>query len=335
MSSSIRFAWRVALFGAVMAVLLVLIVQAIRRPVTGPVDAYTAVFTDADGLRAGDDVRMVGMQVGKVVSLRLDDGAARVRFTVRRDHPIRQGATLAIRYQSLAGQRYVDIRQPERATATLAPGATIGPDHTVPSFDITALFNGLQPVLAQASPDAVNRLAQSLLAVLDGDGSGLGRALDAVDQLGGYVSDRQAVIATLIHNLRQISDVLAGRSPHLVALIGGLADVFEALEQKLQGVVDFAETVPPVLQPLDELAARLGLTPDTNRDIDTALRAALPDPAAARDVLSRLPGLLQTLDALASGPADAVTVACSKGSAPAPAPLAVLIAGQRITICKC
>lgn len=331
---TLRFAWRTAVFAAVMLALLVLIVQVIRRPVTGPTDGYTAVFTDVGGLHAGDDVRMYGLPVGKVDSLTLDGANAKVRFSVQRAHPLLVDSTVAIRYQTLAGQRYLDIRPPARAGAKLASGTTIGTDHTVPSFDITALFNGLQPLLAGVSPEAINRFAENMLAVLDGDGFGLGRALDAVEQLSSYVSDRQTVVSTLIHNLREMSDALAGRSPHLITIISGLADVFAALEQKLQGVVDYAETIPPVLQPLDDLAARLGLSPNgSDGDVDRILRAALPDPEAARDVLARLPGLLQTLTALSGGPADA-GLSCTHGTASTPAPLAVLFSGQRITICQ-
>ncbi|WP_225724637.1 MULTISPECIES: MlaD family protein [unclassified Nocardia] len=328
--SSFRFAWRIGVFAAVMIVLLMLIVQVIRRPVVGAVDGYTAIFTDANGLHAGDDVRMYGLPVGKVESLALDGANAKVRFSVQRAHAIFEGSTLAIRYQTLAGQRYLEVRPPARTGARLASGATIGADRTVPSFDITALFDGLQPILAGVSPDAINRFAESMLAVLEGDGSGLGQALNAIEQLSAYVSDRQTVISTLIRNLREMSDALAGRSPHMVTIISGLADVFASLEQKLQGVVDYAETIPPVLQPLDDLAARLGLSPGADTDVDRILRAALPDPDAARDVLARLPGLLQTLDGLSAGAASI----CSHGPASVPAPLALLIDGRRITICQ-
>ncbi len=329
---SFRFAWRIAVFAAIMLVLLALIVQVIRRPAPGPLDRYSAIFTDVNGLHVGDDVRLYGLPVGKVESLTLEQNRAKVGFTVQRAHPIQRGSTLAVRYRTLAGQRYVDLRPPAQPGTRLTPGATIDADHTVPSFDITALFNGLQPILAQVSPDAVNRFAETMLAVLTGDGSGIGRALDAIEQLSGYVSDRQTVISTLIHNLRRMSDVLAGRSPHLVTIIAGLVEVFGTLEQKLQGVVDYAETIPPVLQPLDDLAARLGMTPGGDSDFDRILHAALPDPDAAREVLARLPGLLQSLDALAAAPADALS--CGHGSASTPLPLAVLIAGQRITICQ-
>ncbi|WP_280357972.1 MlaD family protein [Nocardia otitidiscaviarum] len=334
MRSTVRLLWRIGLFAAVMVVLLVVIVQVIRRPVPGAAERYTAVFTDANGLRVGADVRMYGLPVGKVESLSLEGADAKVRFTVQRGHPLYEGATLAIRFQTLAGQRYIDVRQPDRAGPRLAPGTTFGADRTTPAFDITALFNGLQPVLAEATPEAVNHFAESMLAVINGDGSGIGAALDAVERLAGFVSDRQTVISTLVRNLREMSDALAGRAPHMITVIGGLAEVFGTLEQRLQGVVDYAQTIPPLLLPLDSLAARLGLTPGVDTEIDRLLRAALPDPEVARETLRRLPALLRGLDALASGTTESLSASCGNGPVPAPAPLAMLFAGQEITLCR-
>ncbi|MTE16721.1 MlaD family protein [Nocardia aurantiaca] len=327
--------WRLALFVAAMAVLATVIVQAIERPVAGRVDHYTALFTDANGLESGDDVRMYGVQVGKVDSLTLDAGnKARVQLTVRDDRPVYDTSTLAIRYQSLTGQRYVDVRQPDRPGIRLAAGATVGVDHTTPSFDITKLFNGLKPVLAEFSPEALNQFSTSLLAVIEGDGKGIGPALDAIDKLSGYVSDRQAVISVLIHNMRGVADQLGGRSPETVTLLGGLVQVFVVLRQEVEGVVDLADTAPSVLEPLDELAATLGLTPGANPDLDSLLRAVFPDPQAAVDLLGRLPGLLETLNAQLPAANSAATPPCSKGNAPVPTALQVLIAGQRISICN-
>ena len=49
---------------------------------------------------------------------------------------------------------------------SVRPGATIGDDHTVGSFDMTALFNGMEPALREFSPEAVNQLAVNALAML-------------------------------------------------------------------------------------------------------------------------------------------------------------------------
>ena len=334
MKSLVAVAWKLTLFVAVIAVLMTFVIAAIKRPVSGETHSYTAIFTDANGLKTGDDVRMYGVQVGKVQSISLDDNRARVGLTVQDGRSVYDTSRLAIRYQNLTGQRYVDIQQPPQPGTEIDAGATIGTNATVASFDITGLFNGLEPVLAEFSPGALNQFAASLLAVIEGNGTGIGPALDAIETLSGYVSDRQAVISALVANLSQISDQIGGRSPQLITLIEGITQVFITLQENFDGVVDFAMTAPKVLTPLNSLLATLGLTPDTNPDLDHIVGLLFPDPDQAVEVLGRLPTLLQSLNALIPDTGPGVNLTCTNGSATAPAPLQILIAGQRISICN-
>ncbi|WP_225732384.1 MULTISPECIES: MlaD family protein [unclassified Nocardia] len=334
MRSVSAVALRFGVFVVAMVLLLVVVLQVITRPVAGDTVMYRAVFTDADGLAAQDDVRMFGVQVGKVVSISLDGTDALVRFTVQRGHPLYGSSVLAIRFQALTGQRYIDVQQQAPPGAELRPSATIGTDHTVASFDITALFNGLEPVLAEFSPGALNHFAQTILAALQGNGSGLGPALDAIEKLSEYLMQRQALLSGVVGNLSDIFGRVSGRAPNLVVLLNGLQDVSTALQQKVDGLIDFAEIAPPVLGPINSIAATLGLTYPMNPILEQDLRQVFPDPAAAMDLLGKLPGLLQALDALIPNPGAGVELRCSKGTASAPGILRVLIGGRSVTLCN-
>ncbi|WP_245745645.1 MlaD family protein [Nocardia altamirensis] len=332
---SIRgIAWRFAIFGAAMIALLVGVVQAIQRPVAGDNRAFDALFTDASGLKTGDDVRMFGVAVGKVTAISLDGTQARVRFRVHSDRPVYDTSRLAIRYQNLTGQRYLDVKQPDKVGTPVAAGETIGTDHTTGSFDITGLFNGMEPILQEFSPEAVNQLSVNALAVLEGDGSRVGATLQAIGTLSAHVTDRQAVISVLLRNFEQIADQIGGRSPEAAILIKGISDVFVNLQKQFDGLMDAVEVAPPVLGAINGLLGTLGFTHPTNPDLDTDLRLLFPDPAVALDTLGKLPGLLQALAAHIPAKADGVDLTCTHGQAEVPAAVAVLIRGQRISICN-
>lgn len=324
---------RVSVVVLVMVVALIGVFRLIQRPVDGRTDTYTAMFTDANGLRLGDDVRLYGVQVGKVHDVDLDGTLARVHFTVTAGHPLFANTKIAVRYQNLTGFRYLDIEQPDQPGARRAAKAVFGTAETIPAFDITTLFNGLQPVLAQMSPDDLNQFATSMLAVVQGDGTGLGPALGAIDKLSHYASDRQAVLSTLVDNFAQISQHMAGKSGNAMKLMTNLTELFVTITDKLPGLIQFAMTIPPVLRPLRDMLRVLGVTGDSNKDLDALLRRALPDPHQATAVLGRLPGLVQTMAATVPPTGPDAKMTCSHGVAVAPAPLAVLIAGQRITLC--
>lgn len=334
MKSTSGLILRLGVFAAVMVALLVVVHQAIQRPLGARADGYSAVFTDANGLRAGDDVRLFGVRVGKVSGLSIDGTTARVGFTVAQDHTLYTNTTLAIRYQNLTGKRYLDIQPAQAAANRLAAGATVGTDRTVPSFDITTVFKGLQPVLAELTPADLNQFATSMLGVIEGDGTGLGPALDAIEKIARHVTDRQTVISTLVRNLAALSDKLGGSSGNAMAVLARLTDLFVNLQEKLGGLIDFSLTIPPVLTPAISLLRTVGLTGDPNPDLDSVLRTAFPDPKQALDVLGRLPGLFQSLTALVPAPASNVDLTCSQGAAAVPEPLRVLVGGQRITLCN-
>ncbi|TCJ89759.1 MlaD family protein [Nocardia alba] len=322
---------RVATAVALMAVVLVGVLRVIERPIDGETDTYTALFTDANGLRGNDDVRLYGVQVGKVRSVELDGALARVTFIVSRDRPVFTNSVIAIRYQNLTGFRYLDIEQPEQPASRRDPATVFGTAETVPDFDITRLFKGLQPVLAELSPDDLNRFATSILAVVQGDGTGVGQALGAIDKLSRYASDRQAVLATLASNLAQVSDHLGGRSGNAMTLLTNLTNLFIAITEKLPGLVDFAIGIPGVLQPLRSMLTVFGFSGEPDGDLDLALRRAFPDPYDAVAAFENLPGLIQAMTQAV--PPTGPDLTCAHGDATAPQPLRVLIDGQGIVLC--
>ncbi|UGT71298.1 MCE family protein [Nocardia gipuzkoensis] len=325
---------RMVLFAGAMVLLLIGVFQVIDRPVTGDTDTYTAEFADANGLRTGDDVRLYGVRVGKVGEIRLAGARAAVRFTVRSAYPLFDNSTFAIRYQNLSGQRYLDIQHAHDPSRRRDPSQRIGTEHTIPSFDITKVFNGLEPVLAQLTPADLNQFSTSMLAVIEGSGSGLGPALSAIDTLSNYVTDRQTVITTLVRNLGQVAQQLGGKSGNTVQLLRQLTAIFVNMTQRIGGLVDFSQQIPPVLRPTDRLLASLGLTPSPNPDIDQLLRRAFPDSDRTVETLSRLPAVLQSLSALIPSNVPGLQPGCAHGAAQPPQPLQLLIGGQRISLCN-
>lgn len=335
MKSPLSLIVRLAIFSTAMILLLVGVFATIARSVGDDTDTYTAIFTDANGLKTGDDVRVYGVRVGKVGDLELDGPHARVTFTLKRQHVLFDNTKLAIRYQNLSGQRYLDIQQPDKPQGERNSDDEIGTDATIPAFDITTLFNGLQPVLAELTPADLNQFATSLLAVIEGDGTQIGSALEAIENVSNhYLKDRQAVISTLVRNIAQVADHLDGKSGNALTLLGGLTDVFQTLQEKAVGLIDYMVTIPPLINPLRHLFGTIGLDKDPNPELDNLFRTVFPNPQQIVDVLNQVPGVLQSLTAMVPTTVPGVNLACSQGNAEAPQPLQVLIAGQRISLCN-
>ncbi|HEX9832979.1 MAG TPA: MlaD family protein, partial [Mycobacterium sp.] len=208
--------WRIALSIVVAVVLFVMLSNTLTNPVSIETRQYTAEFTDVSGLHPNGDVRIRGVRVGKIDSLDLvhRDGhnVAKVSFTLDEKYGVVSRTRLAIKFQALTGVRYMDITNAAQGYQESDLTTAVPTTMTQPSFDVTALFNGLQPVLATLSPEEINTFTNNAASFLTGDGSGLAPLLDSMRRLTEFVANRQEVISALVHNLSGVADAIGGRS---------------------------------------------------------------------------------------------------------------------------
>jgi phospholipid/cholesterol/gamma-HCH transport system substrate-binding protein len=326
--------WRLLLAAAVSVVLLIVIANEIRQPVEATTRVYNAEFTDVSGLNDGADVRVRGVRVGKVQAVELkrsgDGGSvAAVRLTLDRRFSIVPTSRLAVRYQALTGLRYVDVQNAVEGDSAANRVTDVPTTMTQPSFDITVLFNGLQPVLATLSPDEINTFTDNATAFLQGDGGGLGPMLDSIHKLTAFVSDRQQVVATLVRNLSTLAGGINGRSQYLIQIL----DEFKIPIDQVLGVMDElrksqiagADFTRSVLHLLAAAGIRPGI--DVNRAFDRAFTNVYD----AIEAIKRTPVIW---DNIPPPPEDGAPVPCSHGRAQLPEVMDVLLNGQRVVLCQ-
>ena len=323
--------WRLVIAGALTTVMLTAMANVITQPVTAPTRSYTAEFTDASGLHLDADVRVRGVRVGKVQSVELHrqqgQSTAAVKFTLDKQYGVVSATRLAIKFQALTGVRYLDVVDPSERYSTKDLVAHVPTAMTQPSFDVTALFNGLQPVIATLSPDEINKFTTNAVSYLSGDGSGLEPILDSIRKLTEFVSDRQQVIATLMRNLSDFADTMGGHSKDLVKILGAarlpidgaLSVIEEFRKSKLYGY----EFTHPAAQLLRYAGLKFGA------NIDTAMDRALGNFDDFTQAFKLVPVMWEDVP-----PPDGAPQACSRGRAELPAMLNVLLNGRRVVLCN-
>lgn len=130
---------------------------------------YTAIFSNASGLRSGQFVRASGVEVGKVKDVTLLEGGSKVKvdFAVDRSLELFDETTASIRYLNLIGDRYLELSRGDSNTRMPA-GGTIPVERTQPALDLDALIGGFRPVFQSLEPEKVNTIAQSIITVFQG-----------------------------------------------------------------------------------------------------------------------------------------------------------------------
>lgn len=325
--------WRLALAVAVTAVLFNLLANVIRNPIASDTRAYTAEFTDASGLHMDADVRVRGVRVGKVkaVDLVRRDGTnlAAVKFDLDKRFGVLPVTRLAIKFQALTGVRYVDVSDaaegyPQDAVVTDVPTTM-----TQPSFDITALFNGLQPVLATMSPDEVNTFTANAASFLSGDGTGIAPLLDSLRRLTQFVTDRQQVVATLMQNLADVAHAIGGKSEKFIHILDLVNQPVDAALTVLDEFWKSEVYGPEFASAAVGLLHNAGLKPGI--DIDEALDRASSNLDNFFDAFKLVPVMADNVPP----PGEGITPEpCSRGRTQLPETMDVLLNGTRVVLCN-
>jgi phospholipid/cholesterol/gamma-HCH transport system substrate-binding protein len=344
--------WRFGLAAAAALLVFIVLVNVLRQPVAADTRSYTAQFTDASGLHIDADVRVRGVRVGKVKSLALErregQSVAAIEFSLDRRYAVVSTSRLAIKYQALTGLRYVDIVNPSETAPAASIVSHIPITMTQPSFDITTLFNGLQPVMATLSPSDIDTFTENAATYLSGEG-GLKPMLDSVRKLTQFASDRQQVIATVMRNLDAVADVFGGHSKDFVQVLNGLNQPLDAaisvMDEFRKSELYGPAFANPVLQVLANAGFPLGPAtriqqPNGRVDVVDSSRSDIADGLDkaitrfddySRDVLKLIPVMW---DNVAPPGAPDTPLPCSRGRAQLPDSMDVLLNGQRVILCN-
>jgi phospholipid/cholesterol/gamma-HCH transport system substrate-binding protein len=326
--------WRLGLSVAVAVVLFVLLSNTLTNPVAINTRTYTAEFTDASGLHPDGDVRVRGVRVGKVdsVDLARHDGqnVAQVKFTLDQQYGILAISRLAIKFQALTGVRYLDVTNAAEGYTAADLVTQVPTSMTQPSFDVTALFNGLQPVLVTLSPEEINIFTANAASFLTGDGSGLAPLLDSLRRLTEFVSDRQEVVATLMSNLSQVADAIESKSKkfiHIIDLLNQPVDAALTILDEFRKDFLFGRDF---FDPVVRLLHNAGLKPGIN--IDEALDRAFSNLDNFFDAFKLVPVINDNIKP--PGENDDAVEPCSRGRFQLPETMDVLLNGQRVVLCN-
>ncbi len=330
-------AWR-SYFGfataaVVSVVLFIVISNAIAQPVDTTTRTYHADFTDVSGLHMGADVRVRGVRVGKVTSVELKraDGRsyADVGFTMDQRFHVSDATRLGVKFQALTGLRYVDVDRPTETGSGDAGITHLSTKMTQPSFDITVLFNGLQPVLATMNPDQINQFATNMSTFLAGDGAGLRPMLDSVRNLAALASERQQLITSVVGNLAGFSEGVRDRSGHLIEMTEQARHVVDALLSVLDEFRKSAIYGPTFNEGALRLLDHAGLKRGIN--VERAMDTAFTNVYDFLEAYKRTPVFWENL---AAPPAPNDAAPCLRGSAELPLPMDVLLNGRKVMLCN-
>jgi phospholipid/cholesterol/gamma-HCH transport system substrate-binding protein len=215
----------------------------------GATRTYTARFTDVTDLLGGNDVKLAGVRVGTVKSIKvINNSDAEVTFSVDKTIPMTTSTDVDVRYLNLVGQRYLSLVEKPDTHASPQPANQVIPtSRTAPALDLTALFNGFRPLFQALTPKDVNAFALDLIKTLQGEGGTIDTLLTQTASLTNTVADHDAVIGQVINNLLSVLSTVQQRD-------AGLSDTVVQLQRLVGGLAQDRGTIAASLSHIDNLA---------------------------------------------------------------------------------
>jgi phospholipid/cholesterol/gamma-HCH transport system substrate-binding protein len=185
-------------------------------PVIGGGTSYSADFTEAAGLRPGNEVRVAGVKVGKVTGVSLDGAQVKVTFKVRHTW-IGDASTAAIGIKTLLGEKYLALDP--LGSHKQNPGTRIPKSRTTSPYDVTQAFNGLGQTLGSIDTQQLAASFQTISDTFKDTPSSVRSAATGLSSLSQTISSRDAQLADLLTGSKQLTQTLAGQNTRFQTLI--------------------------------------------------------------------------------------------------------------------
>jgi virulence factor Mce-like protein len=321
--------WRVALSGGLAIVLIAAIVVLVTTG--GPkMMTISADFNETPGLYPGNAVDILGINVGKIVSVKPNPSDVVVRMRIRASDKLPANVGAFLMAPNVVNDRYVQLDPPWTSGPVLADGAVIPQQRTaVPvSVDeiidsINSLSKALGPSGANAS-GALSQLLHSAAVEFDDQGPNIHTTVSSFGQALGALSSNASDVTQVIDNLGTLTQAAANASGTYESFASDLATVSTALngdsssittalstlQQALSEVATFVQTnahgITGSVSNLEQVAAALGqqqqqlagllsAAPLALQNLSAAYDPAAPDPVAG-DPTHTTPALKSRLD---------------------------------------
>ncbi len=191
----------------------------------------TATFERTTSLYAGAKVKVLGVPVGTVDSIKVKGTSVEVQITYDADVELPRDVHALIVPPSIVGDRFVQLAPAYEDGATLPDDAHLGLDRTGVPVELDETYGALDELAAGLGPNGANkdgslsRLVTATAQNITGHGAAFNETVrefaNAISTLAASSGD----ISETVRNLATLTGTLAGKDAELRALVTNLARV--------------------------------------------------------------------------------------------------------------
>lgn len=198
----------VVMAGVVAVAAVVTIVKAANGAFSGAYALSGLFSSSGEGLNPGAEVTYLGVQVGRVSSISLSHGRARVTMAINRGFEVPEDASATLLPINVFGADNIAFNFPAGQHAPyLAPGSAV--TDTAVSPDIEDLFSAADPLLNQIDVSDLSTIVSNLAQASAGEGPTIAASIDEGVKLANFLDNTLPEQLTALDSLAGFTAALA------------------------------------------------------------------------------------------------------------------------------
>ncbi|HME48776.1 MCE family protein [Mycobacterium sp.] len=192
-------------------------------------------FTSAVGIYPGDEVRIVGVPVGKIASVEPQAKAVKITMTLQDGVNVPADAHAIIMAPNIVSARFIQLTPAYTGGPAMPDGGTIDLDSTGVPVEWDEVKTELTQLSQQLGPQQgdvqgpLSRFVNQAAETFDGNGDSFRQALRELSQTAGRLGDSRTDLFGTVKNLQILINALSNSNEQIVQFSGHLASVSQVL----------------------------------------------------------------------------------------------------------
>jgi phospholipid/cholesterol/gamma-HCH transport system substrate-binding protein len=233
-------------------------------PLIGGGRTYSAAFSEAGGLKAGDEVRIAGVKVGKVEEVDLDGDHVKVTFKVKGDPAFGTATGASIRVKTILGAKYLALHP--KGPGQLKPGGEIPLRRTVAAYDVVQAFSDLTTTTEEVDTERLAKALDTISTTFQDSPAEVRASIKGLSRISKTVASRDKALRELLDHANGVTGVLAERSEDFSALVKDGDKLFKEINNRRTAIHNLLKSSAALGIELS------GLVEDNEKEIGPALK---------------------------------------------------------------
>jgi phospholipid/cholesterol/gamma-HCH transport system substrate-binding protein len=214
-----------------------------------------ARFSDAAGIKQGDEVQVAGLKAGRVSGVEISGGEVVVTLDISDSVEMPADSKAEIVVETLLGRKSVMLL-PGTSSEQLADGDEIALEDTITPVEVTDLADTSVRLLEESDAEAFEQFMVEVTRITKGKKTQVTDLISGFADLTEAVDSRRAELARLLDSLNTLSATFAERDDTLVSLIDNYDVVLANLADRTGDLQELLESTDSASHEVASLVRR-------------------------------------------------------------------------------